>query len=86
MAAALAARRADVVAVSPLIGGKAVKGPAAKIMAELGLKATPRAIAYAVVDDISVLLPDEGRSVDADELSELDAARASVVETGAGRS
>ena len=45
-----------------------------------------RAIAYAVVDDIAVLLPDEGRSVDADELSELDAARASAVETGAGRS
>ena len=45
-----------------------------------------RAIAYAGVDDIAVLLPDEGRAVDADELSELDAARAGAVETGAGRS
>jgi len=33
------------IAVSPLIGGKAVKGPAAKMMAELGLEATPQAIA-----------------------------------------
>jgi LPPG:FO 2-phospho-L-lactate transferase len=35
--AALAACRAPIVAVSPIIGGKAVKGPTAKIMAELGL-------------------------------------------------
>jgi LPPG:FO 2-phospho-L-lactate transferase len=33
------------VAVSPLIGGKAVKGPAAKMLAELGMQATPQAIA-----------------------------------------
>ena len=41
----LQGRRAPCVAISPLIGGKAVKGPAAKIMAELQLDATPRAIA-----------------------------------------
>ena len=41
----LQGRRVPCVAVSPLIGGKAVKGPAAKIMAELKLDATPRAIA-----------------------------------------
>lgn len=35
--AALAACRAPIVAVSPIIGGKAVKGPTAKIMAEFGL-------------------------------------------------
>jgi len=34
---ALRACRAPVVAVSPIIGGKAVKGPSAKMMAELGL-------------------------------------------------
>jgi LPPG:FO 2-phospho-L-lactate transferase len=34
---ALRACRAPVVAVSPIIGGKAVKGPTAKMMAELGL-------------------------------------------------
>jgi LPPG:FO 2-phospho-L-lactate transferase len=34
---ALRSCRSPVVAVSPLIGGKAVKGPTAKMMAELGL-------------------------------------------------
>jgi LPPG:FO 2-phospho-L-lactate transferase len=36
----LKARRFPVIAVSPIIGGAAVKGPAAKIMRELGLKPT----------------------------------------------
>lgn len=35
--AALEASRVPIIAVSPIIGGKAVKGPAAKIMNELGL-------------------------------------------------
>jgi LPPG:FO 2-phospho-L-lactate transferase len=43
--AALAAAQVPVVAVSPIIAGKAVKGPAAKIMAELGLSADSRSIA-----------------------------------------
>jgi LPPG:FO 2-phospho-L-lactate transferase len=43
--AALTACGVPVVAVSPLIGGLAVKGPTAKIMSELGLDTTPRAIA-----------------------------------------
>jgi len=42
---ALAARRAPCVAVSPFIGGKAVKGPAGKIMAELELAASAAALA-----------------------------------------
>lgn len=41
----LRASGAPVIAVSPLIGGKAVKGPTAKIMAELGLPVTPAAVA-----------------------------------------
>jgi LPPG:FO 2-phospho-L-lactate transferase len=43
---ALEETRAPVVAVSPLITGKAVKGPTAKLMAELGLDVTNAAIAY----------------------------------------
>jgi LPPG:FO 2-phospho-L-lactate transferase len=43
--AALRASGAPVVAVSPIVGGKAVKGPTAKIMAELGLQADSRTIA-----------------------------------------
>lgn len=38
--AALRAARVPIVAVSPLIGGKAVKGPTAKIMRELGREAS----------------------------------------------
>ncbi len=43
--AALAACPAPVVAVSPIIGGRAVKGPTAKMMTELGM--TPSAAAVA---------------------------------------
>ena len=42
--AALENRRAPLIVVSPLIGGKAVKGPTAKIMDELGIQTTPFAI------------------------------------------
>jgi LPPG:FO 2-phospho-L-lactate transferase len=42
---ALAARRDDVVAVSPLIGGRAVKGPADRLLAELGHDASSAAVA-----------------------------------------
>lgn len=42
---ALQACRAPVVAVSPIIGGRAVKGPTAKMMRELGLDASARAVA-----------------------------------------
>jgi LPPG:FO 2-phospho-L-lactate transferase len=42
---ALAGCRAPVVAVSPLIGGRAIKGPTAKMMRELGMPATSAAIA-----------------------------------------
>jgi LPPG:FO 2-phospho-L-lactate transferase len=42
---ALAACQAPVVAVSPIVGGRAVKGPTAKMMMELGSLATAAAVA-----------------------------------------
>lgn len=42
---ALLERRAPAVAVSPLVGGEAVKGPTAKIMRELGVALTQASIA-----------------------------------------
>jgi LPPG:FO 2-phospho-L-lactate transferase len=42
---ALARASVPVVAVSPIIGGRAVKGPTAKIMTELGLKASAETVA-----------------------------------------
>jgi LPPG:FO 2-phospho-L-lactate transferase len=41
----IATSAAPVVAVSPIVGGAAIKGPAAKIMQELGLTASARAVA-----------------------------------------
>ncbi len=47
---------APIIAVSPLIGGRAVKGPTAKIMAELGVPLTDAAIAqhYGFIDGMIV--------------------------------
>jgi LPPG:FO 2-phospho-L-lactate transferase len=46
-----------VVAVSPIVAGKALKGPAAKIMAELGLECSSRQIArhYAGLIDAIII-------------------------------
>jgi LPPG:FO 2-phospho-L-lactate transferase len=49
-----------VIAVSPLIGGAAVKGPAAKIMNELNLPVSPLEIARQYRDFLDVMLIDEG--------------------------
>jgi LPPG:FO 2-phospho-L-lactate transferase len=43
---AICASGAPVIAVSPIVGGRAVKGPTAKIMAELGLSPDAAAIAH----------------------------------------
>lgn len=47
-----------VVAVSPIIAGRAVKGPAAKLMAELGVEVSALSIARHYADFIDVLLID----------------------------
>jgi len=60
--------RAPVVAVSPIIGGKAVKGPTAKIMAELGLPTGAAAVAQHYADILDVYVADEA---DAGEVAEL---------------
>jgi LPPG:FO 2-phospho-L-lactate transferase len=57
--AALRAARAPIVAVSPLVGGKAVKGPTAKLMQELGVEVTNAAIDAHYHGIIGGLLIDE---------------------------
>jgi LPPG:FO 2-phospho-L-lactate transferase len=69
MCAAIAGCRAPVVAVSPLIGGRAVKGPTGKMMAELGMQAS----AGAVAEHYRELL-------DGFVLDEADAAEAAVID------
>jgi LPPG:FO 2-phospho-L-lactate transferase len=56
---ALQSASAPVVAVSPLVGGQAVKGPTAKLMAELGLEVTVEAVARHYGDVIDGILVDE---------------------------
>ena len=56
--AALAAAPAPVVAISPIVGGRAIKGPTAKIMAELGLEVSVRAIAAHYGDLLDCLILD----------------------------
>jgi len=62
---ALQAAPAPIVAVSPIIGGQAVKGPTAKIMAELGIEASSAAIAAHYDGLMDGLLIDENDSTDA---------------------
>jgi LPPG:FO 2-phospho-L-lactate transferase len=59
---------APVVAVSPIVGGKAVKGPTAKIMAELGLTPDASAVANHYGDLLDGYLVD---LVDADLIPEI---------------
>src|SRR5205814_1933131 len=50
---------APVVAVSPIIGGKAVKGPTAKMMAELGLPVDAAAVAHHYRAFLDLYIADE---------------------------
>jgi len=65
---ALSERRAPVVAVSPIISGRAVKGPTAKIMMELGIAPSAAAVArhYGALLDAYVIDHE-----DADQAAEL---------------
>ncbi|MET4806061.1 2-phospho-L-lactate transferase [Limibacillus sp. MBR-115] len=62
---ALAKCRAPVVAVSPLVGGDAVKGPLAKIMHELGLPRTQRSLVEYYGDLVDCWVVDNSDAVEA---------------------
>ena len=64
MREALSACAAPVVAVSPIIGGRAIKGPTAKMMTELGMTPSAAAVAKRYGDLIDGYVMDMG---DADE-------------------
>ncbi|MDB5720573.1 MAG: 2-phospho-L-lactate transferase [Alphaproteobacteria bacterium] len=69
---ALAAARAPVVAISPLVGGEAVKGPTAKLMREIGMEVSAQSIADHYCGLIDGILIDEG---DRDDVSGVPQAR-----------
>jgi LPPG:FO 2-phospho-L-lactate transferase len=68
MREALAACAAPVVAVSPIIGGRAIKGPTAKMMTELGMPPSAAAVAKRYGDLLDGYVMDAG---DADEAAHI---------------
>ena len=65
---ALASRKVSFVAVSPLVGGKALKGPLAKLLGELGQTCDNRAIAAHYAGLLDNLLIDRSDTADAEGL------------------
>jgi len=78
--AALNDTMARVVGISPIVGGKTIKGPADRMMASLGMAPSAAGVARAYADFLEVLVIDE---VDAGLASEVEAAgvRAVVAQT-----
>src|SRR5205085_11800059 len=68
---ALAARREHVVAVSPIVGGAPVKGPADRLMAPLGIEVSCVGVARAYADICASLVID---AVDAERAAEVESA------------
>ena len=66
--ASLAARRVPCVAVSPLIGGRAVKGPADRMLARLAGGTAPAHVAACYPGLIDALVVDEADAADLDGL------------------
>ena len=62
----LAARRGDVVAVSPIVAGAALKGPADRLMAELGHEPTVVGVARLYADFVGTLVVDDADATSAD--------------------
>jgi len=68
---ALAARRVPAVAVSPLIGGRAVKGPADRMLTRLAGGTSPTHVAAQYAGLIDALVVDEADAHDLDGLAEV---------------
>jgi LPPG:FO 2-phospho-L-lactate transferase len=67
--AALEQTAAPIIAVSPLIGGKAVKGPTAKLMSELNMAVDNDSIARHYAGLIDAMLIDSGDRCDAPDIA-----------------
>ncbi len=70
IAQALRSTKAPVVAISPIVGGQAVKGPTTKMMAELGVASTNDAIVAHYAGIIDALLHDDSDAAPANLLSQ----------------
>jgi LPPG:FO 2-phospho-L-lactate transferase len=67
----LSASRVPKVAVSPIVGGQALKGPAAKLMAELGLEVSPLGVARQLRDVLTHFVLDHVDQAYQDAISDL---------------
>ncbi len=79
IARALEATDAVVLAVSPIVGGQAVSGPAGRLMAAFGLEVSAVGVASAYAPWLDVLLVDDG---DAAEAQRVEAAGIRAIVTG----
>jgi LPPG:FO 2-phospho-L-lactate transferase len=68
IAEALAARRPDVVAVSPIVAGAALKGPADRLMTELGHEPSVVGVARLYADVVGTLVIDDADAPLADAI------------------
>ena len=68
---AVAARRADAVAISPIVAGAALKGPADRLLRELGHEASVVGVAHLYAPLVGTLVVDQA---DASRASEVEAA------------
>ena len=67
--AAVRARRADVVAISPIVDGRALKGPADRLMRELGFEASVVGVARVYAEHAAALVIDETDAQHADAVA-----------------
>jgi LPPG:FO 2-phospho-L-lactate transferase len=66
---AIARAAAPVIAVSPIIGGRAVKGPTAKMMSELGVEVSAAAVARRYQDLLDAYVLDRADAAEAAKLA-----------------
>jgi LPPG:FO 2-phospho-L-lactate transferase len=69
---ALQRKRDKVAAISPIVGGRALKGPAAKMMRSLHLRASAAEVAKLYVDFVGVFIMDEADRKQAAQVEALD--------------
>jgi LPPG:FO 2-phospho-L-lactate transferase len=62
---------APIIAVSPIVGGRAIKGPTAKIMGELGLEPSATTVAQHYAGLIDALIIDDADAASADAIAAL---------------
>ena len=69
---ALRARRKDVIAVCPIVGGKSLKGPSDKMLAQLGYESSAQAVANLYADFTGTFVLDPADETQVEKIKELD--------------